>query len=172
MTQSSQKYLMSQPSQLLVGPTWMLTGSTDTEVRVWKIGKSKRGSLAVDCVYRLIGHECAVSCVRFGQMEVVSGDVKGRIFIWWMKTGQILRRCQVHTSPVKCMQFDALHIVSGGADHSVCITDIATGEVRPYFVHLCSCIANIPVHHIPNTTIGAADAARAHVGGDRAGLRL
>lgn len=107
----------------------MLTGSTDTEVRVWKIGKTKRGSLAVDCVYRLIGHEAAVTCVRFGQMEVLSGDVNGRILVWWMKTGQILRRCQVHSSPVKCMQFDSIHIVSGGADHCVCITDIATGEV-------------------------------------------
>jgi len=27
------------------------------------------------------------------------------------------------------MQFDAVHIVSGGVDNSVCITDIATGEV-------------------------------------------
>ena len=111
----------------------MLTGSTDTEVRVWKIGKTKRGSLAVDCQYRLIGHEEAVTCVRYGQIEVVSGDVKGRIFIWRMKTGEILRRCQVHNGPIKCMQFDSLHIVSGGADHSVCITDIATGEV-------CTCV--------------------------------
>ena len=62
-------------------------------------------------------------------MLALTGDVKGRIFIWWLKTGQILRKCQVHTGQVKCMQFDSIHIVSGGSDHSVCITDIATGEV-------------------------------------------
>jgi WD40 repeat protein len=118
------------------GPSWMLTGSTDHEVRVWKIAKSKRGSLTVDCTYRLLGHETPVTCVKFGQMEVLSGDVKGRIFIWWMKTGEILRRCQVHSAPVKCMQFDALHIVSGGCDNNVCITDIATGEVH-YVLLFC-----------------------------------
>ena len=30
---------------------------------------------------------------------------------------------------MKCLQFDALHIVSGGSDASLCITDIATGDV-------------------------------------------
>lgn len=110
----------------------MLTGSMDTEVRVWKISRTKKHSLHVECTYRLIGHETAVTCVRYGAMEVLSGDTKGRIFIWWMKTGQILRKCQVHDGPVKCMQFDALHIVSGGCDNSVAITDIATGEVRHY----------------------------------------
>jgi murein DD-endopeptidase MepM/ murein hydrolase activator NlpD len=127
----------------------MLTGSTDTEVRVWKIGKTKRGSAAVDCVYRLIGHEAAVTCVRFGQMEVLSGDVKGRIFIWWMKTGQVLRRCQVHSSPVKCIQFDSIHIVSGGADHSVCITDIATGEVSSATSSRFLAVPKLTPLHVP-----------------------
>eukprot|EP00598_Pedospumella_elongata_P011723 CAMPEP_0185015530 /NCGR_PEP_ID=MMETSP1098-20130426/99884_1 /TAXON_ID=89044 /ORGANISM="Spumella elongata, Strain CCAP 955/1" /LENGTH=325 /DNA_ID=CAMNT_0027544659 /DNA_START=1 /DNA_END=975 /DNA_ORIENTATION=+ len=54
-----------------IGPSWMLTGSTDTEVRVWKIGRSKRNSVTVDCTYRLIGHECSVTCVKFGQMEAL-----------------------------------------------------------------------------------------------------
>ena len=54
----------------------------------------------------------------------------GRIFIWWTETGSILRTCYVHKGPVRSMQFDAVHIVSGGIDNSVCITDIATGEVK------------------------------------------
>lgn len=55
--------------------------------------------------------------------------MKGRIFVWWMTTGQVLRKCQVHTGAVKCLQFDSLHVVSGGVDNCVCVTDIATGEV-------------------------------------------
>lgn len=85
-------------------------------------------NLQVECVSRLVGHEVPITCVKYGNMEVLSGDVLGRIFIWWLATGQILRRCQVHRGPVKSMQFDSVHIVSGGMDAAVAITDIATGE--------------------------------------------
>lgn len=78
---------------------------------------------------RLIGHEVPVTVVRYGTVEVLSGDTLGRIFIWWLKTGTVLRKCEVHKGPVKCLQFDSVHIVSGGQDKAVCITDIATGEV-------------------------------------------
>lgn len=112
-----------------IGPTWLLTGSADHEVRLWKIFSKKKHHVNAECQYRLIGHECIVTCVRYGKMEIVSGDEKGRIFIWWVDTGKILRRCNVHKGPVKCMQFDTVHIVSGGVDNTVAITDIATGEV-------------------------------------------
>lgn len=104
--------------------------SVMVKVRVWRLVRQKKGSIAAECQYRLKGHEVPVTCVKFGQVEVLSGDVRGRIFIWWMQTGEILRKCQVHKGPVKCLQFDAIHIVSGGVDMSVNITDIATGEVQ------------------------------------------
>lgn len=112
-----------------VGPTWMVTASADEEVRVWSIRKRSGRSYAFDTKMRLIGHEAAVTCVRYGKLEVVSGDNLGRIFIWWLESGEILRKCDVHKGPVKCMQFDATRIVSGGADHIVCITDIGSGQV-------------------------------------------
>lgn len=95
-----------------IGPTWLLTGGADHEVRVWKVTTKNKHSSRADCTYRLMGHECAVTCVRYGKMEILSGDVQGRVFIWWMATGEIIRRCQVHKGPVKCMQFDSVHIVS------------------------------------------------------------
>jgi WD40 repeat protein len=95
-----------------IGPTWLLTGGADHEVRVWKVSSKNRHSARADCTYRMMGHDCAVTCVRYGKMEILSGDMQGRIFIWWMNTGEIIRRCQVHKGPVKCMQFDSVHIVS------------------------------------------------------------
>ena len=64
----------------------------------------------------------------------MSGDVLGRIFLWWTAVGPsedpyVLYKIVAHSGPVKTMQFDAIYIVSGGADGAVCITDIATGEV-------------------------------------------
>lgn len=67
--------------------------------------------------------------MKYGKLEIVSGDNLGRVFIWWTETGEILRQCYVHHGPIRSLQFDSIHIVTGGTDKSVCITDIATGEV-------------------------------------------
>lgn len=79
-----------------LGPTWMLTGSSDEEVRVWDVEKKEK-TVSVVCKHRLIGHEVSVTCVKYGRLEVFSGDILGRIFIWWMETATILRKCQVRS---------------------------------------------------------------------------
>lgn len=112
-----------------IGLKWMLTGSTDHEVRVWKIEEKSATKVEVDTTARLNGHNCPVTCVKYGGIEVLSGDYKGRVFIWWLKTGTVLRQCQIHNGPIKCLQFDSVHIVTGSTDSCVCITDIASGEV-------------------------------------------
>mgnify|MGYP003385211319 FL=1 len=112
-----------------VGLTWMASGSADEEVRVWEIKRKTAHTITAECTHRLIGHEQPITVVKYGKLEVMSGDALGRIFIWWLATGKILRKCQVHKGPVRCIQFDAVHVVSGGVDNVVAITDIATGEV-------------------------------------------
>jgi WD40 repeat protein len=112
-----------------VGNSWLATASADEEVRVWDIKKKGKHTIAVDCKRRLLGHETAVTCVRYGSLEVISGDNKGRLFVWWTQTGDVMRIIEAHRGPIRCLQFDAVHIVSGGVDSIVCITDIATGEV-------------------------------------------
>ena len=62
---------------------------------MWDIAKKFKHTTTVDCKYRLIGHEVPVTCVRYGQLEVLSGDNLGRVFIWWMQTGEILKKIQV-----------------------------------------------------------------------------
>ena len=112
-----------------LGPSWLLTGSSDEDVRVWTLAPKGKHSLKVDCRYRLQGHECHITCVKYGKLEVVSGDNKGRIFVWWMKTGEVLKVIQAHSMAIRCLQFDAVSIVTGSVDSDVCIIDIATGEV-------------------------------------------
>lgn len=110
------------------------------------MGRRGKFGIGASCVHKLTGHEAAVTCVRYGKLEIMSGDSLGRIFMWWMdgrghgeesRGGSggghgkpyILHKISVHYGPVKCLQFDALYIVSGGADGTLCITDIATGDV-------------------------------------------
>jgi len=120
---------------LEMGEEWMCSAGADEEVRVWTITPSGRHSMGITCKHRLVGHEVPVTCVRYGDLEVMSGDSLGRVFLWWTATGSrskppyVIHKIQVHAGPVRCMQFDAVYIVSGGADGTMCITDIATGEV-------------------------------------------
>ena len=112
-----------------LGPSWLVTGSADEDVRVWTLHVKGKHTLSAHCKNRLIGHECLVTCVKYGKLEVLSGDCRGRIFLWWMKTGEVLRVIQAHSMAIRCMQFDAVSIVTGSVDMAVVITDIATGEV-------------------------------------------
>lgn len=113
-----------------LGPTWMVTASADEEVRVWEIKEKSRYTIKVDTKFRLQGHNTAVTAAKFGKLEVVSGDKKGDIIVWWVETGAIVQHIKgVHTGRVNCLQFDATRIVSGGADNNICITDIGTGRI-------------------------------------------
>jgi hypothetical protein len=96
---------------------------------VWTIHKKAQNSIVVNCQHRLSGHDVAVTCVKYSKLEIFTGDITGRIFIWWMETVTIMRQIHAHQGPVKCMQFDAVHVVSGSTDQAVSIVDIATGEV-------------------------------------------
>ena len=78
------------------GGTWLVTGSADEEIRLWDIKKKSQFSVTAKTRLRLIGHEVAVTCVRYGKLEIVSGDTLGRIFVWWVETGEVLRKIQVH----------------------------------------------------------------------------
>lgn len=114
-----------------IGPDWLMTGSADDEARVWHVARKSSRSVRAETLRRLVGHEDPVTCVRYGKLEALTGDSAGRIYVWWMETGQIIRKCLVHHGPCKAMQFDSIHIVSGGVDKNICVTDLATGDLWP-----------------------------------------
>jgi WD40 repeat protein len=64
-----------------MGDAWILSGSADEEVRFWKMGKHGKYSITAQTVHILVGHEAPVTCVRYGRLEVMSGDSLGKIDI-------------------------------------------------------------------------------------------
>jgi WD40 repeat protein len=91
-----------------LGSNWMVTASSDEEVRVWEIKEKSRHTIKVDTKFRLQGHGTAVTVAKYGKLEVVSGDKKGDIIVWWVETGAIVQHIKgVHTGRVNCLQFDA-----------------------------------------------------------------
>ena len=66
---------------LELGNAWLVSGSADGEIRLWTVEQKNKRSVHVTCLHRLLGHECQVTCVRHGELEIVSGDAKGMEYI-------------------------------------------------------------------------------------------
>lgn len=44
---------------------------------------------------RLRGRGVGLTCVGFNKMEVIAGTLDGRILVWWISTGDIMRDIKV-----------------------------------------------------------------------------
>jgi len=67
--------------------------------------------------------------IKYGQLELISGDANGYVIVWWLKTGDIVQKTKAHTGVVTDLQFDATKIVTCGVDHNLQLLDITTGDI-------------------------------------------
>jgi F-box and WD-40 domain protein 1/11 len=74
-----------------------------------------------------IGHNAAVNAIQVHGDEIVSASGDRKIFLWNIKTGQLIRHYAGHTKGIACVQYDGKRIVSGSSDKNVCIFDSVTG---------------------------------------------
>ena len=113
------------------GPTWFASGGTEGEIRVWGNlhPKDDPKYKTVKCMNRLKGHGCKVTVIRYGQLELISGDAHGYVIVWWLKTGDIVQKSKAHDGVVTDLQFDATKIVTCGVDNNLQLIDITTGDV-------------------------------------------
>ena len=103
------------------GPSWCVSGDSDGTVLVWDDEFQFRQNLRLP--------RARITVVRYGELEVITGDSNGCIAIWWIKTGTILKQCKAHEGSVADLQFDATRVVSCGFDGTVQVVDILTGDV-------------------------------------------
>ena len=106
---------------LSCGPNWCVSGDSDGLIFMWDD--------EFRCKQRLSMKESKITVVRYGELEVISGDNKGYVSIWWLKTGEAMRRCKAHDGPVLDLQVDATRVVSCGMDKNVQVVDILTGKI-------------------------------------------
>lgn len=70
-----------------------------------------------------------VTILKSGKLEILSGDNKGFITMFWLKTGDILNQCKAHETSVADIEFDAIRIVSCGMDGCVKVIDVNSFEI-------------------------------------------
>ena len=103
------------------GPSWCVSGDGDGTVLVWDDNFECRQNLRLP--------RARITVVRYGELELITGDSNGCIAIWWIKTGAVLQQCKAHEGSVADLQFDATRVVSCGYDGTVQVIDILTGDV-------------------------------------------
>ena len=116
--------LDGHPSGILsvqCGPSWCVSGDGDGTVLVWDDNFECRQNLRLP--------RARITVVRYGELELITGDSNGRIAIWWIKTGTVLQQCKAHQGSVADLQFDATRVISCGYDWTVQVIDILTGDV-------------------------------------------
>lgn len=70
-----------------------------------------------------------ITVARYGSLEVVSGDNKGFVSVWWLDTQTKILSRKTHQSKITDLQFDATKIVSSGLDGFVRVMDIMSGNI-------------------------------------------
>lgn len=116
---------------LCVERRMFMTGSSDNCLALWKItGNSRRPYRRCERVCKLRAEEVEsfVTVIRFKATEAVSGHSNGKLVIWDLKAGEMLRICEGHDKTVLDLQFSATKIYSCGMDHIIAIHDFATGQ--------------------------------------------
>lgn len=70
-----------------------------------------------------------ITVIKYGNLEVVSGDSMGIVTVWWIETGKMLQQCKAHEGKVCDLQFDATKIISCGMDTNIQIIDVMSGSI-------------------------------------------
>ena len=111
------------------------SASADGEIRLWDIEKPKPTARIksvfskVKGRYRARDATSAILTIECSRAEIVGGSMEGDIYIWWLKTGELMKKFNAHTAPIRKLQFDPTKIISCGDDNVVAISDITTGDV-------------------------------------------
>ena len=139
--------LMPAPVKLADGRTTMMpkepliiTGSRDSNLRVWRLPKSgdksfiQAGPAAdeTDCPYFvrvLVGHHHSVRAIAAHGDTLVSGSYDCNVRVWKISTGETLFRLQGHTQKVYSVVLDHKRnrCISGSMDHLVKVWSLETG---------------------------------------------
>lgn len=117
--------------------TILVTGSSDTTLKVWDIGPSDQSNLGLDCINILHGHQSPIQCMSLEHFRVVSGSYDGSIRIWNTATGKCTGLLMdAHVGGVNCLKLKKNLMISGGEDYTVKLFDIKQGQcVRIYEGH-------------------------------------
>lgn len=85
-----------------------ITGSVDKTCRVWLLGRKK--------CWRMFKHRYQIVSCAIQEEICVSGGISGKIRIFDMLSGRLIKKISAHQGPVNQVKFDRWHLVSCSID--------------------------------------------------------
>ncbi|CAN6609157.1 F-box protein Met30p [Trichomonascus vanleenenianus] len=67
-------------------------------------------------------------CLQFDDQYVIAGTCTGKVKVWDVETGELLRVLEGHVRAVNALKFDSTKLVTASSDHTVRIWNYRTGE--------------------------------------------
>jgi WD40 repeat protein len=105
----------------------LATGSLDTDVVIWEVGKGASSVLSVD-------RPSSVPCLAFSPdgATLAAGYDGNKVVLWNVLTGKKRATFHGHHNQFLCLAFspDGRTLASGGAESSIRIWDVVTGRTK------------------------------------------
>jgi WD40 repeat protein len=113
-------------SVLFINDATVVSGSTDTALRIWDIGSGA-------CVHTLNGHTGFILCLALRDNLLTSGSNDTTVRIWDLSSGQCIHVLQNHPSYITTLGFneDYTLLATGSGGGIIKIWRIGDGLVGP-----------------------------------------
>ena len=104
---------------------WIVTGSKDATVRVWRRSDLVSSS---PVAWRKFTHGGPVNAVGLQGNQVVSASGEGSMYLWDLESGEKLHTFRGHTKGLACIVFRDHTLVSGSNDQTIRVWDTTSGR--------------------------------------------
>ncbi|CBQ73387.1 conserved hypothetical protein [Sporisorium reilianum SRZ2] len=109
---------------------WIVTGSKDATVRVWRRADIPLSSFSASSpvAWRKFSHTGPVNAVDLQGSQVVSASGEGSMYLWNLESGDKVHTFSGHTKGLACIVFKGTTLVSGSNDQTIRVWDTVSGK--------------------------------------------
>ena len=95
----------------------MASGGWDKTIRIWSLSTG-------ECM-KILQNDSSVECLQLRKSQLLTGSQSGRISVWDVESGKMVRSIPAHTGVICKLKFEGKRIVSSGYDKTLRIFEFS-----------------------------------------------